>query len=60
MLAVSAEPGVVRLITVDTGALIANLESPGASVIWHLRFSRDGSQLFALRSDRRAEDLEPA
>ena len=47
-LAVSDEKGIVRLLATDTGEVLANLEGTDASIIMYLRFSPDGSKLFAL------------
>jgi serine/threonine protein kinase/WD40 repeat protein len=54
-LAIGIEPGVVRLIAPDTGELLADLEGPDGSVIPHLRFSPDGSELFASEIDQQVQ-----
>jgi eukaryotic-like serine/threonine-protein kinase len=54
-LAMAAEPGIVRLIAVDTGETLANLEAPGVPITVYLRFSADGSQLFALDWDQQVQ-----
>jgi len=47
-LAIIREPRLIQLIVAETGEVLANLEAPLASKISFLRFSPDGSQLFAL------------
>jgi serine/threonine protein kinase/WD40 repeat protein len=54
-LAIGDAPGVIHLIAVDSGELLANLEPPSGSVISFLRFSADGSQLFALQWDQQIQ-----
>ena len=55
LLALGVEPGIVRLVATETGEVLANLEGPGGSVISYLRFSPDGSQLFALEWDQQVQ-----
>jgi len=54
-LAVVAEPAIVRLIAVETGEVLADLEAPHGAIIWFLRFSPDGSRLFALEWDQQVQ-----
>ena len=54
-LAIVAEPDIARLVAVDTGETLADLEAPGGSIISYLRFSSDGSQLFALEWDQQIQ-----
>ncbi len=62
MLAIEMEPGIVRLVTPETGQVLANLEAPGADYASFLRFSPDSSQLFALEWDQQIQvwDLQRA
>ncbi|HXJ61705.1 MAG TPA: serine/threonine-protein kinase [Verrucomicrobiae bacterium] len=54
-LAITREPSVVQLLTTATGEILANLEAPRAAVLSFLRFSADGSQLFALEWDQQIQ-----
>jgi len=54
-LAIVVEPGIIRLITTETGEMLANLEAPGAALISYLSFSPDGSLLLALELDQQVE-----
>jgi WD40 repeat protein len=54
-LAVIRKPKVIQLIVAETGEVLADLEAPEAVNISFLRFSPDGSQLFALESDQQVQ-----
>jgi len=54
-LAISREPRVIQLVVAETGEVLANLEAPLASNISYLRFSPDGSRLFALEYDQQVQ-----
>jgi len=54
-LAIISEPKVIQLVVAETGEVLADLEAPQAANISFLRFSPDGSQLFALESDRQVQ-----
>jgi WD40 repeat protein len=55
MLAIGSEPGVIRLVATDTREVLADLEAPGDAIISYLRFSADGSQLFAVEWDQQVQ-----
>ena len=55
MLAVVLEPSVARLVASETGDLLANLEDPGAANVSSLRFSPDGTRLYALQWDHQVQ-----
>jgi WD40 repeat protein len=55
ILAIEDETGIVRLLAADTGEVLTNLEAPGAPITSYLRFSADGSQLFALDWDQQVQ-----
>ncbi len=54
-LAIMRERTVIQLIVAETGEVLANLEAPGAPNISYLRFSPDGSRLFALEYDQQVQ-----
>ena len=54
-LAIMRERNVIQLIVAETGEVLANLEAPGAPNISYLRFSPDGSRLFALEYDQQVQ-----
>jgi serine/threonine protein kinase/WD40 repeat protein len=54
-LAISDELGLVHLVAADSGELQANLEGPFRTIVSFLRFSADGSQLFALQWDQQVQ-----
>jgi WD40 repeat protein/predicted Ser/Thr protein kinase len=54
-LAIGSEPGVIRLVATDTREVLADLEAPGDAIISYLRFSADGSQLFAVEWDQQVQ-----
>jgi serine/threonine protein kinase/WD40 repeat protein len=55
ILAIGDEPGVIHLVAADSGDLLANLEAPFRIPLTSLRFSADGSQLFALQLDKQIQ-----
>ena len=55
MLAIMREPRVIQLIVAETGEALADLEAPNAGKISYLRFSPDGSRLFALEHDHQVQ-----
>ena len=55
ILGIGDEPGVIHLVVADSGDLLADLEAPFRIPITFLRFSADGSQLFALQLDKQIQ-----
>ncbi len=55
IVALGGGPGLIHLIGTESGELLANLEAPRTANVSNLRFSRDGSQLFALEWDRQVQ-----
>jgi WD40 repeat protein len=55
LLAIGDDPGLIHLVATDSAELLANLEAPFRTVISFLRFSADGSQLFALQWDQQVQ-----
>jgi len=53
--AIADGPGIVHLVATDSGEVLADLEAPRAAIISFLRFSPDGSQLFALEWDQQVQ-----
>jgi serine/threonine protein kinase/WD40 repeat protein len=54
-IAICDDPGLVHLVAADSGELLANLEAPFRTSVSFLRFSADGSQLFALQWDQQIQ-----
>ncbi len=54
-LAIMRERGVIQLVVAETGEVLAKLEAPRAANISYLRFSPDGSRLFALEWDQQVQ-----
>jgi WD40 repeat protein len=54
-MAILDRPAIIRLVAVDTGEVLANLEAPDSANIWYLRFSPDSSQLFALEWNQQVQ-----
>src|SRR5262249_23611907 len=54
-LAISDDPGLIHLVVADSGDLLANLEAPLRTAFTFLKFSADGSQLFALQLDKQIQ-----
>jgi tetratricopeptide (TPR) repeat protein len=54
LVAVAGDPGVMRLCVTETGRELARLQVPDATRLSNVRFSHDGSQLFAFGEDDRA------
>jgi serine/threonine protein kinase/WD40 repeat protein len=53
--AIGDDPGLIHLVVADSGELLANLEAPFRTPFTFLRFSADGSQLFALQLDKQIQ-----
>src|SRR5947199_10205668 len=49
------EPKVVRLVVAETGELLIDLEDSNSADLWYLRFSPDGTRLYALQWDEQVQ-----
>jgi WD40 repeat protein len=55
LMAVTSDTRVIELVAAATGEVLANLEAPNCGTLSYLRFSPDGTRLYALQWDQQVQ-----